>query len=71
MSPDRLMANLAGTFENGSRRFFFKGSNERWRGVFRDEDLTAYEAKVQATLSPECARWVAGGRMQSGDPWLM
>ena len=65
---DTLLANLASTFQDGSRRFFFKGRNERWRGVFRDEDLAAYDAKVRLLLPLECARWVEQGRLQAGDP---
>ena len=44
------------------RRFFHKGTNGRWRGVFREEDLALYDAKVAAEFSPACARWVAHGR---------
>jgi len=57
------MANVASIFKHGSQGFFFKGSNERWRGVVADEDLDLYEARAAALLSPECARWVAHGRL--------
>jgi len=60
---DTLMANVASIFKHGSQGFFFKGSNERWRGVVADEDLDLYEARAAALLSPECARWVAHGRL--------
>jgi aryl sulfotransferase len=50
---DTLMAAAASLFQGGSQRFFFKGTNERWRGIFRDEDLDLYDATVQAMLSPE------------------
>jgi aryl sulfotransferase len=66
-----LMASVADTFQGGPERFFHKGSNERWRGIFRDEDLARYDAKVRALLSPECARWVARGRLETGEPRLM
>ncbi len=66
---DIIMGSLAARFQGGSQRFqggsqrfFFKGTNERWRGVGHDDDLALYEAKVQALLPPECARWVAQGR---------
>lgn len=58
-----LMGNVAAIFQGGSSRFFHRGTNQRWRGVFREEDLDRYEAKVSAKLSPECARWVANGRL--------
>jgi aryl sulfotransferase len=66
-----LMGFMADTFQDGSQRFFHKGINERWRGVFRDEDLVQYDAKVRALLSPECARWVARGRLETGEPRLI
>jgi aryl sulfotransferase len=60
-----LMGKVATIFQGGSDRFFYKGTNERWRGVFDDEDLDLYDAKVKARFSPSCARWVASGRMAS------
>lgn len=68
---DLLMGPLVSAFEGGSGRFFFKGSNKRWRGVFADDDLARYDAKAEAILSPACARWVAHGRLQAGDPRRM
>jgi aryl sulfotransferase len=65
---ETLMANVAGIFRDGSRRFFHKGTNERWRGIFREDDLALYDAKVEAMFSPACARWVAEGRLKAGDP---
>ncbi len=61
-----LMGRVAAIFQDGSDRFFHKGTNQRWRGVFRDEDLDLYDAKVKATFSPACARWVANGRLAVG-----
>ena len=48
-------------FEGGQKRFFFKGSNERWRGVLTDEDLELYEAAKRRVLSPDCAAWLEQG----------
>lgn len=48
-------------FEGGMRRFFFKGSNERWRGVLTEEDLALYEDAKKRVLSPECAVWIENG----------
>ncbi len=61
-----LMGSVAAAFRGGSSRFFHKGTNERWRGIFREEDLVVYDAKVRAKLSPACARWVAHGRLATG-----
>ena len=59
-----LMGRVAGIFEGGSSRFFHKGTNERWRGVFREQDLLLYEARVAAAHPPDCAWWVAHGRSE-------
>jgi aryl sulfotransferase len=65
---DALMSSTAAIFKNGSRSFFFKGANGRWRGVANKEDLALYEAKAAAMLPAACARWAATGRAQAGDP---
>lgn len=59
---DALLGRAASGFLGGGRRFFHKGTNSRWRGIFRDEDLALYEGRVASRLSPECARWMARGR---------
>jgi aryl sulfotransferase len=59
---DTLMGSVAACFRGGGHRFFHKGTNGRWRGVFRDADLALYGAKLRAELSPACARWLAYGR---------
>lgn len=56
------MESVAAYFEGGSNRFFHKGTNGRWRGVFREADLTLYDAKLRGELPPACARWLAYGR---------
>ena len=56
---DALMSNV---------RNMFEGGNDRWRGIFGEEDLALYDAKVEAMLSPRCAHWLAGGRLCAGDP---
>jgi aryl sulfotransferase len=65
---DALMGSVAGTFEGGARHFFHQGINRRWGGIYRDEDLALYDAKVAATLPAVCARWLAYGRLVAGDP---
>jgi aryl sulfotransferase len=59
---DALMGSVAGYFRGGGHRFFHKGTNGRWRGVFRGADLALYDAKLRAELPPTCARWLACGR---------
>ena len=65
---DALMGSVAASFRGGAARFFNQGTNGRWRGIFRDEDLARYDAKVAAMLPPTCARWVASGRRGAGEP---
>ena len=59
------MVNVA--FEGGSGRFFFKGTNGRWRDVMTAEDLALYD-QVAARMTPGLARWIEQGRLGAGDP---
>lgn len=52
---------LASWFEDGSRSFFFKGTNGRWRDVLGDDDLALYEAAKRRVLEPDCAEWLERG----------
>jgi aryl sulfotransferase len=54
-------------FEGGSNRFFFKGTNGRWRDVITAEDLALYD-QVAARMTPGLTRWVEQGRLGAGDP---
>lgn len=63
-----LMGSVAAAFQGGAARFFHRGTNGRWRDLFREKDLALYEAKAAALLSGPCARWVAAGRLAAGDP---
>jgi aryl sulfotransferase len=52
---------LGAFFEGGANRFFFKGTNGRWRDVLDADDLALYEEAKRRVLSPECARWLERG----------
>ena len=65
---DVLLASVGKAFRGGGKRFFFKGSNDRWRGIFREADLTLYKSTLAATVPPACADWITHGRLGSGDP---
>jgi aryl sulfotransferase len=65
---DELMPQTRAMFAEGSKRFFNKGVNGRWRAVLTDDDLALYDAKVRERLSPGLAAWLAEGRRQAGDP---
>jgi len=49
-------------FEGGADRFFFKGTNGRWRDVLTAEDLALYE-HAAAQLDPELRDWLENGRL--------
>ena len=58
------VAPLGGAvFDGGARTFMNKGVNGRWRDVLTAEDSAAYEARAVAELGPECARWLATGKL--------
>jgi aryl sulfotransferase len=65
-----LMGSVATMFRGGGSRFFHKGTNERWRTVFREEDLLIYEAKAEANFSRACRAWLANGRLKADDASL-
>jgi hypothetical protein len=48
-------------FEGGAARFFFQGSNGRWRDVLDEADLAMYDAAA-AQLEPSLRKWLEGGR---------
>ena len=65
---DKLLATAAATFKHGAQGFFFKGTNERWRGIVAEADLALYAKKSAMGLAPECAAWVAQGTLGMEDP---
>lgn len=52
-------------FEGGAKSFFYKGTNERWRGVLSKDELDRYDEHVAEVLDPEAAEWLAHGRAAS------
>ena len=62
LDGEKLMPQVAPMFVEGARRFFNKGTNRRWEGVFSEDDLALYQEKVRAKLDPDCARWLEFGR---------
>jgi aryl sulfotransferase len=59
---DLLMPHARNLWQGGARQFFYKGENERWRGLFAEADLDMYQTKIEARLSPAGVRWLAEGR---------
>jgi aryl sulfotransferase len=55
---------LGGIFwDGGAETFINKGTNGRWRDVLTAADNARYEARAQAELGPDCAEWLATGRL--------
>lgn len=52
---------MKGGFKGGAKTFFYKGTNERWRGVLTDDDLELYEQAKQRVLDEDCAEWLENG----------
>ena len=52
--------------DGGANRFFNKGANRRWEGVFSPDDLASYDAKVRSFFEPELAQWVEHGSTLKG-----
>jgi aryl sulfotransferase len=52
---------LSAFFEGGAKRFFFKGTNGRWRDVLDADDLALYEEAKRRVLTPDCAAWLEAG----------
>ncbi|MGH6972731.1 MAG: sulfotransferase domain-containing protein, partial [Caulobacteraceae bacterium] len=65
---EKLMPNAERAWVAGSQTFLHKGVNGRWRGLFDQADLAAYEAKVAEAFTPGLAAWLEGGRLIAGDP---
>jgi aryl sulfotransferase len=57
-------AGMAMVFEGGPDRFFFKGTNGRWRDVLTAEDLELYEAAA-SKLDRGLRDWLENGRLAS------
>lgn len=57
--------HMAMVFEGGPERFFFKGTNGRWRDVLTPDDLALYE-KAASALDPDLRAWLENGRLGSG-----
>ena len=63
LDGEKLMPQVAPMFVEGARRFFNKGTNRRWEGVFSEDDLALYQEKVRAKLDPTAhAGWSLAGR---------
>jgi aryl sulfotransferase len=57
-------APLGGVFwDGGAQTFINKGTNGRWRDILTPAEAAEYETRAVAELGPECAAWLARGRV--------
>jgi aryl sulfotransferase len=55
---------LGGAFwDGGAQTFVHKGTNGRWADELTPDHCRAYEERALAELGPDCATWLATGRM--------
>lgn len=64
----RIKPSVIDAMDGGADRFFNKGINGRWAPHFSQSDLALYDGKVHEKFTPNLAKWVAGGRIEAGDP---
>lgn len=67
-AAEQLMPEAGGIWKGGGKTFINKGTNRRWEGVCRPEDLARYGTKAEAEFSPSLAAWCEHGRLIAGDP---
>ncbi|KAJ1391289.1 hypothetical protein B484DRAFT_408781, partial [Ochromonadaceae sp. CCMP2298] len=48
-------------WDGGADVFMNKGVNGRWADTLSQEEVRAYEARAEAELGADCARWFATG----------
>lgn len=48
-------------FMKSDSDFFHRGTNGQWHGILSDDDLAAYDAMMEAHLSPEDRAWLEHG----------
>ena len=54
---------LGAVFDGGAQSFVNKGTNDRWRDVLNAADIEKYERIASANLTPDCAGWLATGKL--------
>jgi len=60
LHSDRYVPCGGSLWKGGATTFLYRGTNGRWRGVLRPEQLEAYERVSREALSPACHRWLHG-----------
>jgi aryl sulfotransferase len=67
---EALMPGADNAWVDGAKTFLNKGVNGRWRGIYAEADLAAYDAKIAVEFTPALAALLEGGRLATCDPAL-
>jgi len=59
---ENLVAGGGDFLVGGAKRFLYKGTNGRWRGVLTVEELGQYEEAAAQRLSPASKAWLESGK---------
>lgn len=65
VQADPLDPGIMGIFKEGSKTFYFKGTNGRWKDLLSAEEVALYKRKATQVLTPECQAWL---ERRGGDP---
>jgi aryl sulfotransferase len=49
--------------DDGTNRFFNRGTNRRWHNVVDDSDLRLYQTRTSEEFAPDLADWLENGRL--------
>jgi aryl sulfotransferase len=63
---ETLMPGAGFAWVDGALTFFNKGRDGRWRGLFDEADVSAYQTKVAAEFPPDLAAFLERGRLLAG-----
>jgi aryl sulfotransferase len=55
---DTFLEDAGSSFIGGSKTFFNKGVDGRWRGVLGDKELAKYNSKIRDILTDDCRYWL-------------
>ena len=66
-NADKVAPLGGAVFNGGAKAFINQGVNGRWRDVLTAKDVRDYEAMAIERLGPECAAWLAYGRLEQED----
>lgn len=65
---DQLLPMAGRVWDSGSNSFINRGTNGRWRDLFRKEDIELYKRRVSEEFEPELAQWIEHGRLAASVP---